>query len=308
MSHVVTQKAVRYNAPVSNCPTSDNVLVTVDVSFNFQIVNPEKFVFTMGAGRFQELLRTTQEAIRTLVYTRKMSTIQDTTVDASHSSLVQDALNRSVGGYGVKITGIRITKVLLPDKLQSEMTQQTKLAAQLHTMEKEHKLALEKLQNKRLQENKKFQRDFEREAAEQRVEVIKEGTMRETQLQQIHAQEEQLVIAAETEAKARITEAEAKERDATTAAQQKAVEIMNKSFIDSEKALNNCQRDIQRSIIEARATRGLESHRPKHARRRRTLKRPSAPSKWCPTRRLALRKSSARMSKRSRVALHKRGG
>ena len=48
-------------------------------------------------------------------------------------------------------------------------------------------------------------------------------------------------------------EAEARQRDATTGAQQKAVEIMNKAFIESEQSLNNCERDIQRSIIEARA-------------------------------------------------------
>ena len=254
VSHVVTQKAVRYNAPVANCPTRDNVLVTMDVSFNFQIVDPEKFVFTMGAGRFQELLRVeTEEAIRTLVYTKEVLTIRDTTVDTEHSSLVQDALNRSVVGYGVKITGIRITKVTLPQKLQHEMTEQTKLVATLNTMDKQHRLTIEKLQNKRLQENKTFQRNFERDAAEQKVEVIKEGTMRQTKLQKIRAEEEQKIIAAQTEAAAKITEAEARQRDATTGAQQKAVEIMNKAFIESEQSLNNCERDIQRSIIEARA-------------------------------------------------------
>ena len=119
---------------------------------------------------------------------------------------------------------------------------------------KEHNLKLEKLQNKRLQENKTFQRKFEREAAEQQVEVIKEGTMRETRLQGIRAEEEQQIIAAQTEAAALITEAKGRERDATTEAQQKAVEIMNKAFIQSEKLLNNCERDVQRGIIEANAS------------------------------------------------------
>ena len=255
VAYVVTRKAVRFNAPVANCPTRDNVLVSVDVSFNFQITDANKFVFTMGAGRFQELLRVeTEEAIRMLVYSKEVATIRDTTVDSSHSSLVQDALNRSVIGYGVKITGIRITNVTLPSKLQHDMTQQTTLKATLNTMQKEHNLKLEKLQNKRLQENKTFQRKFEREAAEQQVEVIKEGTMRETRLQGIRAEEEQQIIAAQTEAAALITEAKGRERDATTEAQQKAVEIMNKAFIQSEKLLNNCERDVQRGIIEANAS------------------------------------------------------
>lgn len=255
VSHIVTQKTVRFNAPVRNCPTSDNVLVAIDVSFNFQIVDAEKFVFTLGAGRLQELLRVeTEEAIRTLVYTKQVATIRDTTVDSEHSKLVQDALNRSVVAYGVKISGIRITKVELPEKLQNEMTEQTRLKAKLKTIEKEHRLAVEKLQNNRLRENREFQRNFEREAAEQEVEVIKESTMRETQLQQRHAKEEQEIIAKQTDAKARITAAEAQERDAKTAAQQKAVEIMNKAFIESEKSLNDCERNVQRLIIEARAS------------------------------------------------------
>ena len=73
VSHVVTQKAVRFNAPVSFCPTKDNVLVNIDVSFNFQIYDADKFVSLLGAGRFQELLRVeTEEAIRTLVFTREV--------------------------------------------------------------------------------------------------------------------------------------------------------------------------------------------------------------------------------------------
>ena len=254
VSHVVTQKSVRYNAPVTNCPTRDNVLISVDIAFNFQIIDAHTFVRTMGAGRFQEMLRVeTEEAIRTLVYTKDVNTIRDTTVDTSHSSLVQDALNRSVIGYGVKITGIRITNVKLPTDLQKEMTQQTKLAAELKTRAKNHQLSLAKEKNLRLQENKKFERKFEREAAEQKVEVIKESTIREATLQKIRAKAEQEIIAVQTEASAKITEAKAKLRDAATVSQQKSVEMMNKAFIQSEKSLNNCERNVQRGIIEAKA-------------------------------------------------------
>ena len=155
------------------------------------------------------------------MYTKDVNTIRDTTVDTSHSSLVQDALNRSVIGYGVKITGIRITNVKLPTGLQNEMTQQTKLAAELKTRAKNHQLSLAKEKNLRLQENKKFERKFEREAAEQKVEVIKESTIREATLQKIRAKAEQEIIAVQTEASAKITAAKGKLRDAATVSQQK---------------------------------------------------------------------------------------
>ena len=51
---------------------------------------------------------------------------------------------------------------------------------------------------------------------EQNVEVIKEGEIRETQLQHVRAVLEQQVIKADTEAAAKITDAEGKLRDAKT--------------------------------------------------------------------------------------------
>ena len=59
---------------------------------------------------------------------------------------------------------------------------------------------------------------------EQNVEVIKEGEIRETQLQHVRAVLEQQVIKADTEAAAKITDAEGKLRDAKTKADQVTIE------------------------------------------------------------------------------------
>lgn len=247
ISHIVTQKAVRFNAPVANCPTKDNVLVDIDVSFNFQIFDAQKFVMLMGAGRFQELLRVeTEEAIRTLVYTRKILTIRDTTTEDQHTKSIQKALNRSVNAYGVKITQIRIVRVGLPDKLQSELTEQTDLRARMVTMEKEHQRDLEVKLNQNLRENREKERTFERQCEEQRVEVIKEGEIRETRLQMLNATLERSVIEAQTVADARITASQSKLRDAKTRADQTAIEIMNKARIGSEESINKCERQVQK--------------------------------------------------------------
>jgi hypothetical protein len=55
---------VRFNAPVYNVPTKDNVLVTVDAGVNFHIGKDEttfesdgkKFFYNFGPNRLQELL------------------------------------------------------------------------------------------------------------------------------------------------------------------------------------------------------------------------------------------------------------
>jgi hypothetical protein len=209
----------------------------------------------MGAGRFQELLRVeTEEAIRTLVYTRKILTIRDTTTEDQHTKSIQQALNRSVNAYGVKITQIRIVRVGLPDKLQSELTEQTDLRARMVTMEKEHQRDLEVKLNQNLRENREKERTFERQCEEQRVEVIKEGEIRETRLQMLNATLERSVIEAQTIADARITASQSKLRDAKTRADQHAIEIMNTARIDSEESINKCERQVQKGLVNARAT------------------------------------------------------
>ena len=55
---------------------------------------------------------TFEEAIRTLVYTREVLSLRDTTTNYEHTASIQRALNRSVIAYGVKITNIRITKAI----------------------------------------------------------------------------------------------------------------------------------------------------------------------------------------------------
>ena len=251
VSHVVTQKAVRFNAPVSFCPTKDNVLVNIDVSFNFQIYDADKFVSLLGAGRFQELLRVeTEEAIRTLVFTREVLTIKDTTTEDQHTASIQRALNRSVDAYGVRIRNIRITRVSLPDQLQTEMTEQTNLKTKMATMAKEHMRDLEKLQNTQTRKNRECELKYDRECEEQNVEVIKEGEIRETQLQHVRAVLEQQVIKADTEAAAKITDAEGKLRDAKTKADQVTIEVMNKARISSDDSINKCKRAVQKKYIK----------------------------------------------------------
>ena len=68
----------------------------------------------------------------------KILTIKDTTTEDKHTASIQRALNRSVDAYGVRIRNIRITRVSLPDQLQTEMTEQTNLKTKMATMAKEH--------------------------------------------------------------------------------------------------------------------------------------------------------------------------
>lgn len=76
---MVTKNTIRFDAPIKNCPTKDNVRVTVDVSINFHIGTREddparleedvkNFIYYLGPKRLEEMLEDeSQESIRNLV-------------------------------------------------------------------------------------------------------------------------------------------------------------------------------------------------------------------------------------------------
>lgn len=60
---MITTNTIRFNAPIKECPTADNVRVTVEVGINFHIGEKatlekdcEKFFYYLGANRLQEML------------------------------------------------------------------------------------------------------------------------------------------------------------------------------------------------------------------------------------------------------------
>jgi hypothetical protein len=107
--------------------------------------------------------------------------------------------------------------------------------------------------NKTLRENREMERTFERQCEEQRVEVIKESEIRQTQLQIKKARLETAVIEAQTAADARITSGRSELRDAKTKAEQEAIVIMNKARMASEESISRCERQVQKDLVNARA-------------------------------------------------------
>ncbi|EQC40578.1 hypothetical protein SDRG_02466 [Saprolegnia diclina VS20] len=74
VSHIVTNHAVTYSAPVQRCATSDNVMNDIDISINFQVDDAVKFIYLLG---FNELIsQITEEAIR-LVHSVRHDQVDD---------------------------------------------------------------------------------------------------------------------------------------------------------------------------------------------------------------------------------------
>ncbi|GAA5052322.1 regulator of protease activity HflC (stomatin/prohibitin superfamily) [Thermocatellispora tengchongensis] len=137
---VDTSTEIPYTAPITACPTAENVpLKSIEFFLKFRIVDPVAFVRTIGAGNFDLVLSSAvQDAIRQrsrLVHTERAYDLRGSDVGD-----MQDALNRQLGRYGVRVTGSNIPDVQLPDQYQQHLATREKVAKELSAYEREWEL------------------------------------------------------------------------------------------------------------------------------------------------------------------------
>lgn len=95
VSYIVnTTKEYPYNAPIREAPTSGRVNASVDLFLQFRIDNPEEFIFRLGGvnGFSEKLNHAISEVTRALIYEQKAEDIYDLVGESTQSVL--DSLNR----------------------------------------------------------------------------------------------------------------------------------------------------------------------------------------------------------------------
>ncbi|MEU8363961.1 SPFH domain-containing protein [Nonomuraea sp. NPDC048882] len=137
---VDTSTEIPYSAPIVACPTAENVpLKSIEFFLKFRIVDPVAFVRTIGAGNFDLVLSSAvQDAIRQR--SRRVNTERAYDLRGSDVGDMQDALNRQLGRYGVRVTGSNIPDVQLPDQYQQHLATREKVAKELSAYEREWEL------------------------------------------------------------------------------------------------------------------------------------------------------------------------
>ena len=112
---MVTKNIVNYDAPVKSCPTKDNAYVDIDIHFTFRLPSEEqmvkKFVYELGAGRFDEYLAAeVEECIRNFINGVWLSQVYDLKSDMA-TSMMQE-LNRTFDGkFGIRFEQCTVTNV-----------------------------------------------------------------------------------------------------------------------------------------------------------------------------------------------------
>lgn len=131
---------IPYSAPVVSSPTHENVpLKSIEFFLRFRIVDPIRFVQTIGAGNFDLVLsNAVQDAIRQR--SRQVRTERAYDLRGSDVRDMQELLNRQLTRYGVQIMGSNIPDVQLPDQYREHLSTRERVAKELVAYEKEWEL------------------------------------------------------------------------------------------------------------------------------------------------------------------------
>lgn len=165
IGYIVSKQACTYDAPVRACPTSDDVRINTDVVVVFEIKDPSKFIYRLGAKNFDEYLSATvDEAIRMLVRKESHETVYGLRGDKA--DILLKSLNEKFEVAGVTFSGVKITSIWLPDSLAKYLEVSTKMAK-----------AMEKL---------------ERQNEYERMEIVQESEMA---IEEINRKKEQVIVA-----------------------------------------------------------------------------------------------------------------
>ena len=289
--YMVPNQACTYNYDVVACPTQDNVMVQVDITLVFRITNARQFCFTLGAQKFDDMLKAVcEEAIRTKVRGVNHKVVYELRGSASDELLT--VMNKAFGNFGVIFVNSTITNVLLPKDVASALERITQLNQKIKEHKKshefevkrlndEHDLSLQELtlQNERMiaeleaekqrlvidMETKKSEMEKQKELA-----IIKAHEERTVGLKAVNAllvnekinaetRKEQIVQEAQAAANKRILEAEHWSENKIIQSEAELIEAQNRAKVlllegEAEAVASDCMKEAREFDLKQRAT------------------------------------------------------
>lgn len=212
---VNTTKEYPYNAPIRQAPTSGRIDASVDLFLQFRIEDPVQFIFTLGGvnGFSEKLHNAISEVTRALIYEQKAEEIYDL-VGESTQGLLQTLNNQFQPA--VKFVNANITHA----EPASQEYRMDLAAAEIVRVAKEaynyqYELKLRKEQddgdlNKELATLKETLSEIKADIARYQAQI---NIAREKEINRANAYARQLMIEAESEAKANAALLEAQALD-----------------------------------------------------------------------------------------------
>jgi len=254
IAYVVTQQSCTYEAPITGCPTSDNVRVNIDTTLVFRIRNPDQFVYKLGATHFDILLAgSVEEAIRLLVRKQSHRTVRS--LRGSTTEGVLRDLNEKFDAVGVIFLSCTVREVELPASLAKSLERAAEMEKALVKTKREHEYQVGEIERKR---------DIDIEELNRRNEqtlVAESGKKKRAELnhEQRMVKEQELTQTAmiEAETNAQVTRMEiAAELERTKIDMERLrVESISKAEADAEARRVQADIEFERSQMNAEAER-----------------------------------------------------
>lgn len=233
VSYIVnTAKEYPYNAPIRQAPTEGRVNASVDLFLQFRVENPADFIFTLGGpkGFSEKLENAISEVTRALIYEQKAEQIYDLVGESTQSLL--DTLNKQFLP-AVRFVNANITHAE-PSSQQYRMDlaapEMIRVAKEAYTYQYELKLRKEQDEgtlNKELASLRETLSEIRAEIAKYQAQM---DTAREKEFNRANAYASQLLIEAESEAKANAALLEAQALDIRAVSSAHYPEILEYRF------------------------------------------------------------------------------
>jgi len=212
---VNTTKEYPYNAPIRRAPTQERVEASVDLFLQFRIEEPSEFIFSLGgANGFSEKLHNAiSEVTRALIYEQKAEDIYDLVGESTQSML--ESLNRQFLP-AVRFVNANITHAEPASqeyRMDLAAAELVKVAKEAYTYEYELNLRKEQDEgdlNKELASLRETLSEIRAEIATYQAQI---NTAKEKAINRANAYARQLLIEAESEAKANAALLEAQSLD-----------------------------------------------------------------------------------------------
>ncbi|GMF55165.1 unnamed protein product [Phytophthora fragariaefolia] len=251
VSHVVTKQAVTLSNPVHRCPTSDNVMVDIDISISFQIGPTEgdayKFVYTLGAHRFDELLYSlTEEAIRGLVHSVRHDQVHDLREEFAVG--MKTDLNSKLMPYGVFIQNVKVTNVSLPISLSTTLEETTAFKTRMEEQEKNHENQMRILLNQETQRLTALEKHNDRTIQDLQAESVRAAIIRDERRTKAEAKAQVMVAKHASQNENKIKAAEGDKANAVASATTQAVERKSQPYVE----LQNLKANFDQFVNAAR--------------------------------------------------------
>lgn len=252
IAYIVTQQSCNYNAPVKECPTSDNVRVGVDVLIVFNIRNPEDFVYKIGAVNFDQLLSgAVDEGIRVLVRGQSHQTVR--TLRGNRADELLAMLNKKFDSSGVAFSNCTITSVILPPQLEASLEHTTEMRKSMDKMTREHEYLIGEIQRKSALDLEELNRKNEQTI------VMENGKKKRAELnhEQRMVKESELtstvMIQEQQNAQVKLMETKAALERAKVDVERKRVETLSQAEADAEATRVKADIGFEKALMDADA-------------------------------------------------------